>query len=65
MPAAFPTPSAGLLVKLATIAQLVDEATQDAPIKMDKARNLLADRDVSHFLDSMHREGLLPQQVMS
>lgn len=52
-------PTIGLLSKLATIAQIVDEASDAKPINMEAATSLLADRDVSKWLDAMYEQGLI------
>lgn len=58
-------PSADLLSKIGTIAQIVGEASD--PSKIDQAsaqkiHGLLADREVSQWLDRMYDLGLLNRQ---
>lgn len=53
------SPTIGLLSKLATIAQIIDEASDAKPANMEAARSLLADREVTQWLDAMHKNGLI------
>lgn len=55
-------PSVGLLAKLGSVAQHIDEATGADGHAFDMAaiRSLLADPEVSAWLDQMHKRGLLP-----
>lgn len=53
------SPTIGLLSKLATIAQIIDEASDAKPANMEAARSLLADREVTQWLDAMHKQGLI------
>jgi hypothetical protein len=55
-------PSVSLLAKLGSIAQHVDEATSPKGHEFDiaAARALLADPEVSAWLDAMHKLALLP-----
>ena len=52
-------PTIGLLSKLGSIAQIMDEATRPSDVNFDLARQILADREVSQWLDEMHKQGLL------
>jgi hypothetical protein len=55
-------PSAGLLAKLGSIAQHIDEVSGDDGHAFDwvAIRSLLADREVSAWLDEMHKHALIP-----
>ena len=55
-------PSIGLLAKLGSIAQHVDEVSGENGHEFDWAaiRSLLIDREVVNWLDDMHKQGLLP-----
>lgn len=55
-------PSVALLAKLGSIAQHVDEAISPHGHDFDWAavRSLLADQEVSAWLDAMHKLAMLP-----
>ncbi len=55
-------PSVGLLAKLGSICQHIDEATGTKGHDFDwiAVRSLLADREVTEWLDRMHENALLP-----
>ena len=55
-------PSVGLLAKLGSIVQHLDEASSPNGHDFDwiAIRSLLADREVTTWLDRMHDQGLLP-----
>lgn len=57
-------PSVGLLAKLGSIAQHIDEAASPSGHEFDitAARALLADPEVSFWLDQMDRRALLPKK---
>lgn len=59
-------PSVELLSKLGTIAQIVGEVPHPSNIDQASAHRLhelLADREVSHWLDRMHDLGFLNYQA--
>jgi hypothetical protein len=55
-------PCVGLLAKLGSIAQHIDEVSGDDGHAFDwvAIRSLLADPDVTSWLDAMDKRGLLP-----
>lgn len=55
-------PSVGLLAKLGSIAQHIDEVSGEDSHAFDwvAIRSLLADPEVSSWMDKMHKQGLLP-----
>lgn len=55
-------PSVGLLAKLGSLAQHIDEASGEGGHQFDwiAIRSILADPEVSSWLDGMHKQGLLP-----
>lgn len=55
-------PSVGLLAKLGSFAQHVDEVSGEDGHAFDWSaiRSLLADGEVVSWLDKMHKQGLLP-----
>lgn len=55
-------PSVGLLAKLGSIAQHIDEVSGEDGHQFDwvAIRSLLADREVTSWLDKMDKQGLLP-----
>jgi hypothetical protein len=55
-------PSVGLLAKLGSICQHVDEVAGEDGHAFDWAaiRSLLEDREVTAWLDQMHKHALLP-----
>jgi hypothetical protein len=55
-------PSVGLLAKLGSLAQHIDEVSGDDGHAFDwvAIRSILADPEVSAWLDKMHKQGLLP-----
>lgn len=55
-------PTVALLAKLGSIAQHIDEASAADGHAFDwvAIRSLLADPEVSAWLDKMHKQGLLP-----
>lgn len=55
-------PAVGLLAKLGSIAQHVDEVSGEKGHELDwvAIRSLLADHEVSQWMDGMHKHGLLP-----
>lgn len=55
-------PSVGLLAKIGSICQHIDEAFGPDGHDFDwaAARSLLADREVQKWLDGMHKHALLP-----
>lgn len=57
-------PSVGLLAKLGSIAQHIDEASGENGHEFDlvAVRSLLADSEVMAWLDKMDKQGLLPRK---
>lgn len=55
-------PSVGLLAKLGSIAQHIDEVcgTDGHAFDWSAIRSLLSDPEVTAWLDKMHKQGLLP-----
>jgi hypothetical protein len=55
-------PSVGLLAKIGSIAQHIDEASGENGHAFDweAIRSLLADREVTVWMDQMYKHGLLP-----
>jgi hypothetical protein len=52
-------PDADTLSRLGTLAQMVDQHSGSAEFDWPAARELLADRQLSRWLDGMHKAGLL------